>query len=527
MKLKQFFGLVTLLILANTTFKISAQTSIQNPDSLTERPFLKPEQVNQVFQELIQFIETYDAEGIETRSRTKTVEWPAYKQRQHKQFLNSKNWQQLRSAFDQLTAGFVNLHSRFKFNLNSDALNSSIKLGFTYPNISFFNRDNKQTITAVNEQPITAAFHDFEQFGCAFNSKIGCLHSFVSHFNRGMLLVENQPVKSVKQANQTITLEYSKPEKAPQSSHSLAIEVDQYVGWELLAQGHNIALFKQPGLLLLKIKSFRYAQGSGADFRCAEEAEKESMCADIQLIRKIFNQTNTHTKNLIIDVQNNGGGNENTAFIAELSQAPFQDLIVRFKNTALLADEQLRQGLFYGSNRAEDWYQQLTVAEKSLDNEWLPVRADFCRADKSCQLSWIQPNSKRQFKGIYILTNEYCVSSCDDLVWRLNEFSHALVVGMPQAADATYSRISATFYLDSENKIQHQIHTDGAAASFKGTALFTATIPYSQGVQANGQMRQGNPAETKFLLPITAENFASYEFDSLNYLAIKIRAGEL
>lgn len=507
--------------------KIAVHSS-EKPVELKNKSFLQPSELLHLYQKLIGFIEAYDAEGIVTRELTKSINWQSYKAHKQKAFVKSKDWQQLKSAFDQLMAGFVNLHTRFRFN-KSFAVKprvNTVKLGFTYPEVSFFNQQDGEVITVFNEKKSAEAFNEFEQYSCRFNSKIGCLRSFVSHFNKGKLLVNEQPLITFTQAKQVFEVKYKAPSPDKMSGPFTAIKVDRYHGWEVLANGYKVAVLKQPGLLLLRIKNFRYKQGSGADFRCVEPAEEQSMCADIQLIRHVFDQANTNDISLIIDVQNNGGGKENTAFIAELSQAPFKDLMVNYKNTPLLQDEALRAGLFYGSGRAENWFGQLTKKDMDSSQEWLPSRADFCRANPACKLEWIEPNSKRKFKGVFLLTDESCVSSCDDLVWRMNEYSGAKVFGLPQAADATYSRISATFYLDSDKRIQHLVHPDGSSPEINGTVVFSLTIPYSRTVTSTGQLRQGRAAPTTFLLPISVNNYKTHGIDSLNYLATQVRAGQ-
>lgn len=516
----------------NSSLIVAQLVTQQTSDSkrLKNTAFLTQKQRDQLYRQLVDFIETYDAEGMATRNFSKKVQWQAYKKIKRMAFLKSNDWQALKMAFDQFAAGFVNLHSHFRFNaeLQSPRLQSSIQLGFTYPEITFFNRGDLQTINQMNHKNTESVFNDFEQTSCRYNSTIGCLNSFIDHFNRGKILINDGVVNTITINNTIMPVEYDELKFVPSktSNRNKGVDISRYQEWKLIGKGHKVAVLTQADNFLLVIENFRYHK-TGGDFRCTEPAEELTMCADIQLMRKIFNQVNTKDINLIIDVQNNGGGKENTPFMAELSNAAFKDLPVQFKNTPLLNDESMRNGLFYGSNRAEQWYHNLTSDDKHMKNAWLPVRADFCRADELCELKWIEPNSKRQFKAIYLLTNDHCVSSCDDLVWRLNEFSGAKIVGLPQAADATYSRISGTFYLDSDNIIKHVFHSDGQQAVFNGVKLFSLTIPYSKTLTEAGELRQGRAAPAQFLLPITRDNFTTHAIDSLKELVRLISRAEL
>lgn len=494
--------------------------SNQSNQHLFDQPFLNSQQLNALFDQLIEELVANDTEAIQTRNETKSVLWKEYVALKKPAFVNSQSWDELADAYDSLGAGFVNLHSKFKFNAppKKQSVQANIKIGYTYPEIGFFiDDDEQQDIVRINEQHIKVAFDDFENLNCPFSNTIGCLRSFVKSFSAGKLKVNNEMVHQLATNQSTIDVVYELTTKDGNNNRYYeAIDVSNYADWTLLKKGYKAALFKKHDTLLLSIQDFVYNRGSGDDFRCGQDSAEKTLCYDVRLIREVLDKHQSAQTDLIIDVQNNGGGNENTAFLAELVNAPFEDLKVAFKNTEHMQNDKLRSHLFYGSKKAEHWFTSLNKADFSA--EFLPERADFCQGDEQCQITTIQANNQRKFKDVYVLTNDRCVSSCDDFVWRMSEFGGAKIVGLPHSTDATYSRLSIMFYLNPEGKIQRTFYGDGMKADFAGIEIFSATIPYSKTINQQGQIRSGKTAPYEFILPVTKANFNNHAEDSLQRL---------
>ena len=509
MKLNIIFLFVAIFFAQSV--QIQAQTESQN--------FLTKKQIKSFYNQMVSEIEFIDAEGIETRNKSREVKWKKIKKRYKKQFLKSKKWDDLESVYEKFGKGFVNLHSSFKFfspiKKESINLKSNLKIGFEYPKMTFFERESKQDITHFNKTPIQKAFKYFLNYECSFNSDIGCQHSFTTQFRRGNIVVDGRNVETIRLENgKTLNVNYKKAESGKRGDVWANFD-KQYNDWKLIKKGYKVAVLKRDNVALVKILSFAYKKGAGRDFRCPKTGGEGSMCGDILLIREGLDEIKSGVDYLILDVQNNTGGNENTAFVAEFAQKPFYDLRVRYKKTALLKNDGLRKYLFYNSGRAESWYQQLIkdgTITKIKDGEYLPARGDFCRGSKSCELKAIMPNeNNRKFKKVVVLTNQLCISSCDDFVWRMQEFADVSVIGQPQAADATYSRIIVAFYIDENSKIAKKYFGDGQKVEVKGQKLATMRIPYSRTVDENGDLIQGKPAKLSRLISVTKENYSEIE----------------
>ena len=505
MKINIIFLLITLF----STQALTAQAG---------EKFLTKSQIKDLYNRMISEIEFLDAEGIETRNRSREVSWKKIKKHYKKRFLASKNWDELESVYEKFGNGFVNLHSSFRFfspnGKKSDAVLSNLKIGYEYPEINFFERESKEDISHFNETPIDEVFKKFLNYECSFNSDIGCQMYFSSQFRRGKLTVKGERVKSIRLKNgRTLKVTYKKASSARPGDWE-GFE-KKYSDWNLVKKGYRVAVLQKKNVALVKVLDFIYKRGSGRDFRCSKSGGEGSMCADILLIREALDSIKNKTNYLVLDMQNNRGGRENTAFVAEFALKPFYDLRVRYKKTNLLDDEVLRKYLFYSSSRAETWYQNL-VANGTLasikNGSYLPQRGDFCRGSRNCEMKPIEPNKKdRKYKKITVLTNQMCVSSCDDFVWRMQEFADASIIGQPQAADATYSRILVAFYLDQKGRIANKYFGDGQKVEVAGRKIATMRIPYSRTVSKDGKLLQGRPARLARLVPVTKENFGEIE----------------
>ncbi len=507
----------------------SLQTFSQIPKFLTNK------QKKDFYTKLFSEIELLDAEARETRNNSKKVKWNKFKKHYRKKFDKAKNWKELEDVFNRFGKGFVNLHSSFNFysktNEKREIERNNIRLGFEYPQINFFELKSKKDITHINNVPIKKVFDYYENYECNFNSTVGCLSNFVSNFRRGMINANGVRVNSIRLADGKESKVEYKIAKNIQPFKPIYYYDNfdkDFADWEVIKKGHLVAVLRKDNVALVRIFSFRYGK-EPKDFRCKEKAEEKTICGDVQIIRESLNSISDKTDYLILDVQNNTGGNENTAFIAQLAQKPFYDMRVLYRKTPILEDEKLRRTLFYFSNKGEKWFQNLKkngTYKNTKNGEFLPVRADFCQGDKACELKPVEPNkSAVKFKKVLLLTNQMCISSCDDFAWRMKDYADAELIGQPHAADATYSRIEIVFYLDKKGKIARKYVGEREKFEVDGELIAKIKIPYSKMIDAKGKLLQGKPAKFSHFVPITKENYSNIEnvvrIKALKYLEEK------
>lgn len=470
-------------------------------------------QIMSFYERMIEQIEAIDAEAIAVRNSKKKVSWKTYKEYHKAQFQTAKTDQEFKTKFNAFASGFSNGHSYFQFHFPIEdtprtSQKSKIEIGYTFPEISFFDLASKKTITHINNKPIKQIFEHFENYETSALTTIRSQRTFKKRFEKGRLLIEGELPKTLRLENGE-KLEITYEENNSLAAYYSAIEVKDYKDWKQVAIGYKVALLQKDNIAMIKIKNFIYPNHSDDRLRCeGNDAPDSTQCADIQLLRESLTAINKEVDYLIFDLQNNPGGNENSVFLAEFCPKPFEDLAVEYRKTSFLEDDYLRAYLFYGSKRAEEWFKELKssgVYDKTKNGDFLPARADFCQGAKNCALLPIEPNhtDAYSFKKYYILVNEGTASSGDDFTYRMNRFGNAIIAGQPQASDLTYATVNIVFYQDEEGQIQH-IYSDEKT---KGTKIAEITIPLSRSVDQHGKLLQGNPLRLDIPVYLTKDNF--------------------
>ena len=106
---------------------------------------------------MIEDIEQFDSEMIATRNNKKEVFWDDYKKFHEKKWHTEVTSSELKNLFYSFSKGFVNGHSHFVFlhsggkkDIIDNLYNSNIKIGFTYPENTFFDLDTGEKIIKIN-----------------------------------------------------------------------------------------------------------------------------------------------------------------------------------------------------------------------------------------------------------------------------------------------------------------------------------------------------------------------------------------
>jgi hypothetical protein len=121
----------------------------------------------------------------------------------------------------------------------------------------------------------------------------------------------------------------------------------------------------------------------------------------------------------------------------------------------------------------------------------------FCADDtRNCRegLFSVRPH---EFHGrVSVVTNQYCVSSCDGFVYALKEElgTRLTVLGQPQAADSAYARLTIYALPHLNGGVRFEV---GAIPSLdpalQKQALFSQTVVVSRSVKADGTVVSGIP----------------------------------
>jgi hypothetical protein len=474
------------------------------------------------YNQLMQDIEYFDAEAIDTRNRTKAVSWEQYKTHYRSKLEECHDADCAKKVFLRFAEGFVNLHSNFEITgyLDPRIMVDSMyrahpSIVFEYPSLRMYEPSTAKEITHLNSIPVKELMHQFINYECSFSSTVGCATIFIRKLNANWLTIADRPLRTITYSDGTVSPIKFKKLKRPQHNESKKTFAASMKGWETVVEGNKFVLMRKSKTLLLKYVDFLY-DDLGDDLYCENSAYQNSMCQDIQLLTESIRLIGP-VEVLVIDLQNNIGGAEVTPLLAAFAKQPFYDLSVRFRKTPVLENDTIRPYLFWSNSRLENWFSTIRKQESYANTAYgafLPACADFCRGSENCELQPIQPAGKLAIGRIVLVTNYNCVSSCDDFVWRMKDYANAIVAGQPQAADATYSRIRLAYYTGN-SRIYRKEFGPGQTIS-EQNLFYTATIPNSAVVNKRGKPMQGLPASLDCEVPIRREHFEDMETYTLN-----------
>jgi hypothetical protein len=477
-----------------------------------------------IYQQIIDDIEHYDAEAIYTRNKYKQIKWTQYKEIFRKKMFDcDDNLDCFYKQIDSFYAGVVNLHSRIyipnihkSIKLDS-TLTSSKFFSFDYPGLKVYDTSNMKSVEYINDRKLSKVFFDFSNFQCKYSSNIGCLSSFIQKLNNGSLAFLSQN-NSVRYDDKSFGyFEINRVKKASDSLKVQRIEAYNKLlnDWSVVYKSDQLMLYKNKQNFILKIFHFDY-ESLGGNLACTTETAKGTLCYDIQQLKKILTSKDV-INNLIVDVQNNPGGSEISSFLYLFLEKPFLDNVISFKKNKAIEINDVRKGMFYSSGELETWYQSYKNTNdysKIKDGNFLKPVADFCRGSNACSLTPISSCNCLKVKNYIIVTNYNCVSSCDDFVWRMKKFSDASVIGQPQAADVTFSRIRLVYYL-SQGILSAKVYGMDQPVNRKDL-LLTMTVPASRSLDYDFKPLQGRGVNLNKVISINKQDFKNIEIATLN-----------
>ncbi len=501
-----------LLILAQTTFSKSIADSVL--------PFPNESQRKEIAAQLLSGIESIDAITIELRNKTRKVDWKTYKTISSQNIISSSDWNSLYRSIDNLHYGILNRHSYLMVNksIQSNVTNYEkwprLELGYTWPEVSFFSTINHKSIKLVNNRKIEDLFEEFFNIYCNDVHESGCLRLFTSYMKSGYYFsgeVDQLLVNYVDGSSETIEKKgkLKRKKKVPSDCSKMYSSLKL----NLIYDGSQSCLYETKDTYVLKIFYFGKWGTNHDDIYC-ENAKEQGMCFDINEIKRITRTSSV--KSLVIDIQNNKGGTENTPWIAALTKNGFKDNLVLYKNISLLSEPDVRNSAFYPSERAEKWYHNI-IEKVDNNDEFLPVRPDFCRGSIECDIRTISSSSTPiKYKDLKLVINGGCVSSCDDFIWRTRQYAKAKTYGQLSATDGAYARLNGYLFMNDQGQITNIITGEGNQPSGdNGALLVTYQVPISKTVTFEGKPLEGDYTILDHPLPINKLNFSNLEVENV------------
>ena len=487
-------------------------------DSLS---YLNKAQREKLADEIFNGIERLDAITIELRNNTRSIDWEAYKTLSKANIVEATDWNSLYHALDNLHYGIINRHS---YVLVAESIASQVtkfnrwpqfEIGYSWPEIEFFALDNNKNINTINGKKISVIFEQFYNLYCNGAHHSDCLKLFSEYLASGYSFLNNLDTLLVEfddESQHKITKAPATKNQKPTTKTCDALYTS--LDAKLIYDGSQSCLFETQSAYILKILFFGGWGTSSDNIHCKGELDN-GMCKDIHSIATVTQSKKS--KPMIIDLQDNGGGSENTPWVAALTRHGFKENLVAYRNLTLLNDDEIRHGAFYGIKAAERWYQSLTESDKSSKKAFLPARVDFCQGSKNCAFETI-PSSPTpiNYTDLKIISNGKCVSSCDDLIWRTSQYAKAKTYGQLPATDGAYARLNAHVFMTQDGEIETVVTGEGSSPDLgNGTLLLHYRIPVTKTVDTLGNNLEGNTNYLDYPLPITKDNFRDIAEDNV------------
>ena len=277
-----------------------------------DKSLLNKKQTQLLFDMMISDIEYYDAEMRATRNNSKEVSWEEYKAFHKKKWNKSISPKELKQLFYEFRRGYLNGHSHLSYLHPVEKTNkiysdyeSTIKLRYTYPNISFYNEENGNKIISINNKPIEDVFWNFSNYRTSKIRPNAVLNTFSANFNQRYLKIDGEFPFTIQYEDQkTDSVIYKSVELSDEDIFFDGIDVSDYADWETIEKGYKVALLKKNDVALIKIKNFIYMNGVGGDVECDDPVENSAdstMCKDVKLLMRGLKSMKEKTNYLIFD----------------------------------------------------------------------------------------------------------------------------------------------------------------------------------------------------------------------------------
>ncbi len=279
----------------------------------------------------------------------------------------------------------------------------------------------------------------------------------------------------------------------------------RYPGFELIHKGYFACLFQKSddaSVQLLRVSSFQYKRGNKVDPKSLIKNIKQETDA----LKAVWIPRSALVKHLIVDLIDNGGGNEPMDYYRMLFHKPFLEQYVEFKKTPEIEDISLRTSMFWEDVSHELWFQQqkkIGAWDKLKIGSFSKPSPMFCADDTHpCGEIEFQPFD-HQFNGkISVMVNDGCVSSCDGVTWMLAKRLGAKLYGFYQAADSAYSRLRIDAIRDPSLPRGFKLKISPQRADPPADLLVSQDVAVTLSVDENGKVLSGRPLPLKSFVPI-------------------------
>ena len=293
----------------------------------------------------------------------------------------------------------------------------------------------------------------------------------------------------------------------------------RYPGFKLIHKGYFACLFEKnndPGTKLLRVSSFQYKRGKALDPKSAIQTMKQETDA----LEAVWVPLSGSVQHLIVDLVDNGGGNEPMDYYRMLIRAPFQEQYVRFKKIPELEDIVNRQAMMNEDPAQELWFQKMVMNgkwKKLKMGQFTQKTPMFCADPKTpCDEGLFQPIPHSFAGRVSLMVNDGCVSTCDAVVLTLKKYLNAKIYGFYTAADTAYSRLRIDAIRDSSAKDGFRLKVVPQRSGASPDLIVSQDVAVSLSVDEKGQVVSGKALPLDSFVPIHWDQ--DYHRDVLNVI---------
>lgn len=265
-------------------------------------------------------------------------------------------------------------------------------------------------------------------------------------------------------------------------------------GFQLVWAGSMVCVFEHPKLIgtqIWRIPSFASEQSRTRDAKPGQHKTVRQETA--YFYEEFWKKSAPNVKLLIIDIAGNGGGESVLAWYQLLFSKPYQSSFVRFKKVREFDNLTVRNSLFWKSNTFADFINILKrdgSFSKISEGEWLPPFPMFCPNDDATCLTEKHEPLTHGFAGrVSLIVDPLCISACVEFARNVKEQLDARIVGLPDSADTTFSRLQIHFGFDAEGQPIAAVADVTKVVSRVGSFTVAAT----RSTNAKGVVHSGQP----------------------------------
>jgi Peptidase family S41 len=254
-------------------------------------------------------------------------------------------------------------------------------------------------------------------------------------------------------------------------------------GYVLAWAGTMVCVFAnpaQPDTQIWRIETFAAEQSRVFD---AKPGQYKSVKQETDAFYDEFWKSHApKVKHLIIDVAGNSGGEVVVRWHQLLFPKPFQMDYVEYKKIREFDHPKVRNALFWGSQKSQEFVEQLKrdgSFEKIAEGGWLPRQQAFCFSEDNdkdnCNTVQHMPRPHGFIGNVTLVIDQFCNSACVTFAHNLRDKMTARVVGLPDVADTTFSRLQLHFGFDANGKPITSIEDASVIAKPVGRFTLAAT----------------------------------------------------